>query len=170
MTKGFKDEIGKKKEVNKRNKKIAKSKREKRQRKIDDLNSRPKSWQGLESRDIRTPSTYFSEKDDVLQSPEEIKARLNDLLQQLEMLKSFGDGTPAKEILLKKEIEKTEATIEKIASHDRVLKIVGNIQDGNNEEAVQSMYTEVEYKLLKRMEPYLKLAGKEIEEHIFSSK
>ena len=124
---------------------------------------------GLGSRDIRTPSTYFTKKDDALQSPEEIKSRLSDLVQQLEMIKSVGDGTPAKELLLKREIEKTEAMIEKIATQNRVLKIVGNIQDGNNEKAVQSMYTEIEYKLLKRMEPYLKLAGKEIEEHIFSS-
>ena len=61
---------------------------------------------GLGSRDIRTPSTYFTKKDDALQSPEEIKSRLSDLVQQLEMIKSVGDGTPAKEILLKREIGK----------------------------------------------------------------
>ena len=58
--KGFKSEIGKKKSLNKQRKKEAKTRKEKRQDKIDALNANPKRWMNLEStQDPRTPKRYF---------------------------------------------------------------------------------------------------------------
>ena len=94
--KGFKADIGKQKELNKARKKDAKTQKERRQDKINSLNSNPKSWVGLEDRDIRTPEKYFREAQQRQDKVESIKARLDDLMHHLQASRAQKKTTPAR--------------------------------------------------------------------------
>ena len=61
---GFKSDIGKDRARNKVLKQDAKSQKEKRRKKLDKLSQDDKHWKGLESRDIRTPSSWIQTSDE----------------------------------------------------------------------------------------------------------
>ena len=170
MAKGFKGEIGKQKAANKASKQLAKSQKERRQQKINDLNARQKSWKGLESRDIRTPAVYFTERESSRQTIDNIKVKLDDLLFKLQAMRNERNNTPAKSTLINQEIEKAKKKKEKKADRDRALKIITHIQDDDEEAAINSMYEEIDYRIFKKIEPYMKEAGEEMQKQIFATK
>ena len=71
--------------------------------------------------------------------------------------------------MINQEIEKTKKKKEKKADRERALKIVTHIQNDDDEAAVNSMYEEIDYKIFKKIEPYMKEAGEEMQKHIFAT-
>ena len=160
---GFKSEIGKKKAFNKRRKKDAKSQKEKRQDKIDDLNSSPRSWVGLENRDIRTPTVYFQNREIDERRVESIKEKLDDLTEYLQSLKKDPNSTPATKKLATRQLGK----VKRKKDLQNAVKIVNNIESEEGTGAVALMKDSLDERIHRRIKPYLQLAGAEIESQIF---
>ena len=83
--KGFQGDIGKDKARNKVLKQDAKSQKEKRRQKIQKLSQDDKHWKGLESRDIRTPSSWIKGTDEE-ERINSIKSNLDSLQSRLQFL------------------------------------------------------------------------------------
>ena len=169
MAKGFKGEIGKQKAENKAKKQDARTAKEKREKKLNSLVASPKKWKNLEAYDIRTPSVYFTDRENTEKTLDNIKVKLDDLLEKLQTMRNDRNNTPAKQTLINQEIEKTKKKKEKKADRERALKIVTHIQNDDDEAAVNSMYEEIDYKIFKKIEPYMKEAGEEMQKHIFAT-
>lgn len=169
MARGFKDEIGKQKAENKAKKRDARTAKEKREKKLNSLVASPKKWKNLESYDIRTPSVYFTDRENTEKTLDNIKVKLDDLLEKLQAMRNDRNNTPAKQTLINQEIENTKKRKEKKAGRDRALKIVTHIQNDDEEAAVDSIYDEIDYKIFKRIEPYMKEAGEEMQNQIFTT-
>ena len=165
-SKGFKGDIGKQKELNRARKKDARTQKEKRAKKVAKLSQNDKHWSGLESRDIRTPDVYFKSKEATQERLESIKGKLDDLMVHLQNLRQKG-GTPAQQELVKQELTKAVKKKEKREKHQNSISIVDEISEGNTDEAVDLMKYELDRRIHKRVEPFLKVAGSEIEEQIF---
>ena len=163
---GFKSDIGKEKARNKVLKQDAKSQKEKRRKKLDKLSQDDKHWKGLESRDIRTPSSWIqtSDEEERLSS---IKSNLDSLQSRLQFLKQQKGTTPASKTLLHGEIRRTEEQMEKRCRLLHANQIVEEVSSGNDEEAVLQIKEHLDFHIHKRLEPYLAIAGDEIEEQIF---
>ena len=160
---GFKSEIGKKKAINKQRKKDAKTQKQRRQDKIDDLNSRSRSWIGLENRDIRTPSIYFQNREISDQKVKSIKSRLDDLNEYLQDLKKNPKSTRATKILADRELKK----VTKKKDINNAVNMINKIENDDSNGAAELMKDSLDERIHRRIEPYLKLAGKEIKDQIF---
>ena len=160
---GFKSEIGKKKAINKQRKKDAKTQKQRRQDKIDDLNSRSRSWVGLENRDIRTPSIYFQNREISDQKVKSIKSRLDDLNEYLQDLKKNPKSTRATKILADRELKK----VTKKKDINNAVNVINKIENDDSNGAAELMKDSLDERINRRIEPYLKLAGKEIKDQIF---
>ena len=165
-SKGFKGDIGKQKELNRARKKDARTQKEKRAKKVAKLSQNDKHWSGLESRDIRTPDVYFKSKEATQERLESIKGKLDDLMVHLQNLRRKG-GTPAQQELVKQELTKTVEKKDRREKRQNAVSIVDEISEGNTDEAVELMKDELDRRIHKRVEPFLQVAGSEIEEQIF---
>ena len=163
---GFKGDIGKDKELNRGRKKAARTAKEKRRKKLDKLSQDDKSWKGLESRDIRTPSSWIQTSDEE-ERINSIKSNLDSLQSRLQFLKQQKATTPASKTLLHGEIRRTEQQMEKRCRLLHANQIVEEVSSGNDEEAVLQIKEHLDFHIHKRLEPYLAIAGEEIEEQIF---
>ena len=92
---GFKSDIGKDKELNRGRKKAARTAKEKRRKKLDKLSQDDKHWKGLESREIRTPSSWIQATDEE-ERLNSIKSNLDSLQSRLQFLKQQKGTTPPK--------------------------------------------------------------------------
>ena len=169
-SKGFKSEIGKQKAENKAKKKDAKTQKQRRQDKIDDLNSRPRSWSGLESRDIRTPAVYFQNREITEKRIQSIKKKLDDLTDHLQSLRRDPKSTPAVRSLASKELGSIKKKQIKERDINNAVKVVNSIADNDVNEAVDQMKDALDEKIFRKVEPYMKLAGGDIEKQIFGNK
>ena len=167
---GFKSEIGKKKAINKQRKQDAKSQKQRRQDKIDDLNSRPRSWTGLEQRDIRTPAVYFQNREITEKRLQSIKKKLEDLTDHLQSLRKDPKSTPAVRSLASQELGNIKKKQIKERDINNAVKVVNSIADNDVNEAVDQMKEALDEKIFRRVEPYLKLAGGDMEKQIFGNK
>ena len=165
--KGFKDEIGKKKAFNKQKKQDARTAKEKRERKLNDLVSSPKKWRNLESADIRTPSSYFQRRGETGQRLENIKEKLDDLLEKLHSMRGRGSNTPATERIIENEIARAEKKKRRKTDLSYANAIVNEISEGNAATAVALGEELLDMKAFLRIEPHLEMAGADIEEHVF---
>lgn len=168
--KGFKGDIGKDKARNKVLKQDAKSQKEKRRMKLNKLSQNDKHWRGLESKDIRTPDTYFQNRQELEERLSTIKTKLNDLQSHLQSLRQKKAETPAAQSLKQKEVSRTEQTLEKRRRLVHASQIVDEVASGNDDKAATQMREHLDYHLHKKLEPYFELAGEEIEEQIFGDK
>ena len=168
--KGFKGDIGKDKARNKVLKQDAKSQKEKRRMKLNTLSQNDRLWRGLESKDIRTPDTYFQNRQELEERLATIKGKLNDLQAHLQSLKDQKAKTPAHKALVKKEIARTRIKQEMTRRRGHALNIVDQIAAGNDEEAMNQMREHLDWRLHEKLDPYLQLAGGDIEEQIFGTK
>ena len=132
---GFKGDIGKDKARNKVLKQDAKSQKEKRRKKLDRLSQDDKHWKGLESRDIRTPSSWIQAPDDE-ERLSSIKTNLDYLQSRLQSLKQMKATTPASKTLLHGEIRRTEEQMEERCRLLHANQIVEEVASGNDEAAV----------------------------------
>ena len=105
MAKDFKAEIGKQKAENKAKKQDARTAKEKREKKLNSLVASPKKWKNLEAYDIRTPSVYFTDRENTEKTLDNIKVKLDDLLEKLQTMRNNRNNTPAKQTLINQEIE-----------------------------------------------------------------
>ena len=167
---GFKSESGKKKAINKQRKQDAKSQKQRRQDKIDDLNSRPRSWTGLEQRDIRTPAVYFQNREITEKRLQSIKRKLDDLTDHLQRLRNDSKSTPAVRSLASKELGNIKKKQIKERDINNAVKVVNSIAGNNMDEAVDQMKDALDEKIFRKVEPYLKLAGSDMERQIFGNK
>ena len=168
--KGFKGDIGKDKARNKVLKQDAKSQKEKRRMKLNTLSQNDRLWRGLESKDIRTPDTYFQNRQELEERLSSIKTKLDDLQSHLQSLKQKKAETPAAKSLKQKEVSRTEQALEKRRRLVHANQIVDEVASGNDKQAMTQMREHLDYHLHKRLEPYFELAGEEIEEQIFGDK
>ena len=168
--KGFQGDIGKDKARNKVLKQDAKSQKEKRRQKIQKLSQDDKHWKGLESADIRTPTAYFQNRQELEERLSTIKTKLNDLQSHLQSLKQKKAETPAAKSLKQKEVSRTEQTLEKRRRLVHASQIVDEVASGNDDKAATQMREHLDYHLHKKLESYFELAGEEIEEQIFGDK
>ena len=164
---GFKSDIGKDKARNKVLKQDAKSQKEKRRRKLDKLSQSDSLWKNLESADIRTPDTYFQNRQELEERLSTIKSNLDSLQLRLQFLKQQKGTTPASKTLLHGEIRRTEEQMEKRCRLLHANQIVEEVASGNDEAAVDQIKDHLDFHIHKRLEPYLAIAGDEIEEQIF---
>jgi len=84
----------------------------------------------------------------------------------LQNLRQKG-GTPAQQELVKQELTKTVDKKDRREKRQNAVSIVDEISEGNTEEAVELMKDELDRRIHKRVEPFLQVAGSEIEEQIF---
>ena len=68
---------------------------------------------GGRSKDIRTPDTYFQNRQELEERLSTIKTKLNDLQSHLQSLRQKKAETPAAQSLKQKEVSRTEQTLEK---------------------------------------------------------
>ena len=66
------------------------------------------TYNNFYKKDIRTPSTYFENKEATDEAMEKLKSKLDDLLLTLYALKEKGKGTPAAKKIVDVEIDKAE--------------------------------------------------------------
>ena len=149
---GFKSEIGKQKAENKAKKKDAKTQKQRRQDKIDDLNSRPRSWSGLESRDIRTPAVYFQNREITEKRIQSIKKKLDDLTDHLQSLRRDPKSTPAVRSLAS-ELGSIKKKQIKERDINNAVKVVNSIADNDVNEAVDQMKDALDEKIFRKVEP-----------------
>ena len=168
--KGFKGDIGKDKERNRIRKQDAKSQKEKRRLKIQKLSQNDKHWRGLESADIRTPTAYFQNRQELEERLSSIKTKLDDLQSHLQSLRQKKAETPAGKSLKQKEVSRAEQALEKGRRLVHANQIVDEVASGNDKQAMTQMREHLDYHLHKRLKPYFELAGEEIEEQIFGDK
>ena len=169
-SKGFKSEIGKQKAENKAKKKDAKTQKQRRQDKINSLNGNPKSWVGLEGRDIRTPAVYFQNREITEKRLQSIKKKLDDLTDHLQSLRKDPKSTPAVRSLASKELGSIKKKQIKERDINNAVKVVNSIADNDVNEAVDQMKDTLDEKIFRRVEPYLKMTGGDIEKQIFGNK
>lgn len=120
-------------------------------------------------KDIRTPSSYFEDRDVASEEMSRIECQLNDLLSNLYELKEKDEGTPATKKIIDKEIIKAEVQLYKKISKENAVKIVEAFMNGTPREAAVAIKEALDYKLLTRTEPYNFRAGEEIEDFLFGN-
>ena len=168
--KGFKGDVGRQKDLNRARKKDAKTQKQKRADKITKLSQSDKHWRGLEDRDIRTPERYFREAQERQEKVESIKARLDDLMHHLQGLKAQKNTTPAYRQIVDDEIKKVEVRKDKKQSMDKARSVVNHISTNSVAEAVGSIKDALDLHAYRHAEPFLKLAGEEMDYQIFGHK
>ena len=167
---GCKKDIGKDKIKNKIKKQDARSAKERRRTKLDKMNQRDSLWKNFESaevRDIRTPEQYFTSREKTERSLANIKRKLEDLQVHLQKLRTRG-GTPAEKQLVDDELVKVKKTKAKQDDLKHSSAIINSISVNDEiDETVDMVKEELDRRIYKRVEPYLKLAGKDMERQIF---
>ena len=88
-------------------------------------------------------------------------------LFQLQSLRQKKAETPAAKSLKQKEVSRTEQALEKRRRLVHANQIVQEVASGNDEAAVDQIKDHLDFDIHKRLEPYLAIAGDEIEEQIF---
>ena len=164
---GFKGDIGKGKQANQLRKKDARTAKEKRERKLQDLVGSPGKWKNLESFDVRTPTTYFQEREASPEALNKLKGKLDELLATLYAYKERMPTTPAEEEILDDEIEKAEFRRYKKVSKENASKVVEAFAHGTTNDVMDALWEALDYKAFCRVEPYLVKTGEEIEEDLF---
>ena len=164
---GFKGDIGKDKERNRVKKQQARTAKEKRERKLQDLVGSPGKWKNLESYDVRTPTTYFQERGASPEALNKLKGKLDDLLTSLYAYKEKFKTTPAEEEILDDEIDKAEFRRYKKVSKENASKVVEAFVHGTTNDVMDALWKALDYKAFCRVEPHLVLTGEEIEEQLF---
>ena len=125
------------------------------------------SYSNFYTRDIRTPSTYFENKEATPEAMEKLKGKLDDLLSTLYALKERGKGTPATKKIVDDEIDKAEIQRYKKVSKENALKVVEAFINGTPVDAADAICEALDYKAFCRAEPYMVCSGEEIEEQVF---
>ena len=118
-------------------------------------------------KDIRTPATYFENRYSRENSLKKLKGKLDELLTALYALKERGEGTPATKKIIEDEIDKAELNLYKKLSKENASKVVEALVHGTPEDAEEAMWEALDYKAFCRVEPYLIVSGKQIEEDVF---
>ena len=119
--------------------------------------------------DIRTPSTYFQSQAQAKETYDNIRERLDDLLEYLHSLKEQKGKTPAYKKIVDDEISKVEMSKEKKERMKRAKIVVDYMIDGDESAAVDAMVEEIKYRISSRLQPQLEMTGAEMEEQIFWS-
>ena len=118
-------------------------------------------------KDIRTPSTYFQTQAEAKQTYDNIRERLDDLLEYLHCLREQKGKTPAHQQIVDDEISKVKMTKEKKERMKRAKVVVDYMVDGDESAAVDAMVEEIKYRITSRLQPQLEMTGAEMEEQIF---
>lgn len=166
-SKGFKGDIGKSKQANKLRKQDARTAKERRERKLQDLVSSPRKWKNLESFDVRTPTKYFQNRGASPEALNKLKGKLDDLLSSLYEYKERVDATPAEEEILDNEIYKAERKRYRKVSKENASRVMEALVHGTSDEAMEAIREAIDYKVFCRVEPFMEKTGEEMEEQIF---
>ena len=127
------------------------------------------TYSNFYKKDIRTPSTYFENKENTGKALEKLKGKLDELLSTLYALKEKGKGTPAAKKIVDDEIDKAEIQRYKQVSKENALKVVEAFIYGTPVDAADAICEALDYKAFCRAEPYMVCAGEEIEEQVFGN-
>jgi len=127
------------------------------------------TYKNLYTRDIRTPSTYFEDKDVAGEAMKKLESKLDDLLSNLYTLKEEGKGTPATKKIIDDEIKKAEVQRYKKVSKENALKVVEAFMYGTPVDAADAICAALDYKAFSRTEPYMVYAGEEMEDFLFGN-
>ena len=129
------------------------------------------TYQNFYKRDIRTPETYYENKNAPNPaSLKKLKTKLEDLVTSLDALKgkiNQSKATPAYKEILDNEIDKAERRRYKQISKENASQVIEALIYGTSEDAVDAITNALEYKIFYRTEPYLAKAGEEIENQVF---
>tara|TARA_R100000027_G_C2241850_1_gene92252 strand:- start:254 stop:652 length:399 start_codon:yes stop_codon:yes gene_type:complete len=131
------------------------------------------TYQNFYMRDVRTPETYYENKNAPSgASLERLRTKLEDLVSALHALKERSTETkttPAYKEILDKEIDKAEIKRYKQVSKKNASQVIEALIYGTPEDAVDAITNALEYKIFCRTEPYLVKAGEEIENQVFKA-
>ena len=129
------------------------------------------TYQNFYLRDVRTPSTYYEDKDLSLNASTELtQEKLDALITALDTLrtKSIKSRTsPAYKKIVDKELEKANLKRYQLMSKQNARQVIEAFTNGTPEDAVDAITHALEYKIFCRTEPFMMKAGKEIENEVF---
>ena len=95
---------------------------------------------------------------------------MDDLTDHLQSLRKDPKSTPAVRSLASKELGSIKKKQIKERDINNAVKVVNSIADNDVNEAVDQMKDALDEKIFRRVEPYLKMAGGDIEKQIFGNK
>jgi hypothetical protein len=127
------------------------------------------TYQNFYMKDIRTPETYYENRNvSKEQSLEQIKGRLDDLLSVLDALEErTKQPTPAYKKILEDEIDNAVTQRYKKQSKENAKKVMEAITYGTHSDAIEAINHAIDYKIFCRTEPYMVEAGETIENQVF---
>ncbi len=119
--------------------------------------------------DVRTPSSYFQQRGASPEALEKLKGKLDELLVSLYEYKERFKTTPAETQILDREIDHVERRRYQQISMEYASKVVEAFAHGKPNQVVDALWNALDYKMFRRLEPFLVKAGEEMEEQVFWS-
>ena len=119
--------------------------------------------------DIRTPFCYFEDRNRKRKQLNDIKVKLDDLLEHLQNLKEQPGKTKAHQTIVKNELKKVKEKQKSERGQQVSRDIVDKIVSGDGSSAVELMKDELDARTFLKIEPDIKRAGSMMEEHMFSN-
>ena len=118
-------------------------------------------------KDIRTPDTYFFNKEAVDAKIKSLHSRLDALVADIQRHKNKTRTTPAEEKIIESEEEKADKILYKRISDYYAKKIVEAFIFGSQADATNAIGKALDFKCTYRIEPTLIATGSDIEEQVF---
>ena len=118
-------------------------------------------------KDPRTPSTYFQQKGTSPKDIQRLKGKLQDLLLALEALRDSSIATPATKKTAGDEIRRLEGQKYEYLSREFAREAVDELMDGDMDTAIEKLKETLDFKVFRRVEPYMDMSGADIEDHVF---
>ena len=123
--------------------------------------------EGFAMRDIRTPSSYFQERNERKQQLDAVKSKLDDLLAYLQILNQAPGQSKTHQALVTSEMKRVQKKVDNKVRQQVSRSIVDSILDDDTLVAVEKMKEELNFRVHSRIEPDLIRGGKEIQDHAF---
>ena len=129
------------------------------------------TYQNFYMKDIRTPETYYENRDvSKEQSLERLKGKQDDLLSALDALKERSkQPTPAYKKILDDEIDNAVTQRYKKQSKENAKEVMEALAYGTHSDAIEAINHAIDYKIFCRTEPYMVEAGETIEKQVFGT-
>ena len=117
--------------------------------------------------DPRTPSTYFQQKGASPKDIQRLEGKLRDVLLDLQALRDSSIATPATKKIAGDEIRKLEGQKYEHLSREFAREAVDELMDGDMDTAIEKLKETLDFKVFRRVEPYMDMSGADIEDHVF---
>ena len=118
-------------------------------------------------KDPRTPSTYFQQKGASNKDIQRLEGKLRDVLLDLQALRDSSNASPATKKTAGDEIRRLEGQKYEHLSREFAREAVDELMDGDMDMAIEKLKETLDFKVFRRVEPYMDMSGADIEDHVF---